>query len=76
VALKFSEEEHTDIQQKIHILINLDWRELLLHFYQEPKDYIKDITEIEKLQEAWKVLKYFNDSASPSPLLCTKEDIE
>jgi hypothetical protein len=38
-------------------------------------DYIKDIIETEKPQEACRELKCINDFASPSPLLYTKEDI-
>jgi hypothetical protein len=30
---------------KVPDFINLDWRELLLHFYKEFEGYYKDITE-------------------------------
>jgi hypothetical protein len=42
----------------------------------ESEDRYKDITEIEKSTGGMKGVKSSNDSASPSPLLCTKEDME
>jgi hypothetical protein len=53
--------------------IPLDWRELLLHFYYESKDYIKYITETKEAAWGMKGVKDSNDSASPSPFLFTKE---
>jgi hypothetical protein len=44
---------------------------------KESTDYIKDITETEsitkKLQHARRVLKYFNESESSSPLFFVEE---
>jgi hypothetical protein len=38
--------------------IALNWRKLLLHFYKESKDYIKNITETKKkIQETLRVLR-------------------
>jgi hypothetical protein len=37
--------------------INLDRRELLLHFYKEPERHYKNITETEILHEAKKGLR-------------------
>jgi hypothetical protein len=54
----------------------LDWRELLLYFYEESKKYIKDITEIEETTGGMKGVKTSNDSVSPSLLICTKEVME
>jgi hypothetical protein len=51
----------------------LDWRELLLHFYQESKDYTKDITEIKETAGDMKDIRNIINYASSSPLLCTRE---
>jgi hypothetical protein len=45
-------------------------------FYMDFEDYYKDITETEKSVGGMKCLKSCNDSASPSPLICTKELVE
>jgi hypothetical protein len=45
----------------------------VLHFYQESKEYIKDIIETEETTRGMKGVKNCNDSASPSPLFFTEE---
>jgi hypothetical protein len=45
-------------------------------FYMDFEDYYKGITETEKSVGGMKCLKSCNDSASPSPLICTKELVE
>jgi hypothetical protein len=42
----------------------------------ESEEYYKDITEIEISAGVTKGIKPSNDSASLSPLLCTKEVVE
>jgi hypothetical protein len=42
----------------------------------ESEEHYKDITETEKSARDMKGIKYSNDSALPSTLLCTKEVVE
>jgi hypothetical protein len=53
----------------------LNQKELYYHS-RKSTDYIKDIIETKKQYEALRELKYINDSASPSLLLYTKEDMK
>jgi hypothetical protein len=62
-----SQNQNIGLLPKVPDFITLERKELLLHFYKEPEGQYKDITKIEKLQEAQKDWNC-NDDASPSPL--------
>jgi hypothetical protein len=52
MLLEQSQNQNTSILPKVPDFINLNRRELLLHFYKKPEEHYKDITETESLQGA------------------------
>jgi hypothetical protein len=49
-----SQNQNTSLLPQVLDFINLDRRELLLHFYKEPEGHYKDIIETKSLQKAQK----------------------
>jgi hypothetical protein len=56
--------------------MNLEGRELLLHFYREPEGHYKDITKTKETTGGMKGIKDSNDSASSSPFSFVEESME
>jgi murein L,D-transpeptidase YafK len=55
MLLELSQNQNTSLLPKVPDFINLDQRELILHFYKEPERHYKDITETKKSTGSTKI---------------------